>query len=131
MKSLRLPFRCSSSRGRPMGRQMERSIEKPLLLKRAFNLAIQAEKLLKKPYMQRLEEKNVRQGFFEPWQFDALLSKLPDSLRPPMTFAYWTGWRLYSEVLSLTWEQVDLDAGTVRLLPGTTKNGEGRVLFLT
>lgn len=73
---------------------------------------------------------NVRQGFFEPWQFDSLLSKLPDYLHPPITFAYWIGWRLDSEVLCLTWEQVDLDAGTVHLLAETTKNGEGRVIWL-
>ncbi len=48
-----------------------------------------------------------------------------------MTFAYWTGWRVYSEVLALTWPRIDFDAGTVRLLSGTTKNGEGRVIFLT
>ncbi len=47
-----------------------------------------------------------------------------------MTFAYWTGWRVYSEVLALTWPQIDFDAGTVRLLSGSTKNGEGRVIFL-
>src|SRR2546422_7098664 len=27
--------------------------------------------------------------------------------------------------------QVDLDAGTLRLDPGTTKNGDGRVVYLT
>src|SRR5712692_1944263 len=42
-------------------------------LKRAFNLAIQAEKIAKKPYIPKLEENSPRQGFFEPWQFDALL----------------------------------------------------------
>jgi integrase len=36
-----------------------------------------------------------------------------------------------SEILPLTWEQVDFDTGTVRLLSGTAKNKEGRVLFLT
>ena len=32
-----------------------------------------------------------------------------------------------SEVLTLQWRQVDLEAGIVRLDPGTTKNREGRV----
>jgi integrase len=40
-------------------------------------------------------------------------------------FAYLTGWRK-GEVQGLTWRQVDLRAGVVRLEPGTTKNGEGR-----
>lgn len=43
-----------------------------------------------------------------------------------MTFAYCTGWRTPSEVLPLTWAQVDFAAGVVRLEPGTTKNREGR-----
>ena len=29
-------------------------------------------------------------------------------------------------MLGVTWQQVDFRAGTVRLEPGTTKNGEGR-----
>jgi integrase len=32
-----------------------------------------------------------------------------------------------SEVLPLTWDRVDFDAGVVRLEPNTTKNDEGRV----
>jgi integrase len=47
------------------------------------------------------------------------------------TFAYVTGWRINSEVLPLQWRQVDLKAGEVRLDPGTTKNLEGRVFYLT
>ena len=53
-------------------------------------------------------------------------STLPDDLRPVMRFAYCTGWRVQSEVLPLTWRDVDLDAGVVRLEPETTKNAEGR-----
>jgi len=52
-------------------------------------------------------------------------------LRPAVTFAYLTGWRLPGEILSVTWSNVDLDAGTVRLDPGTTKTKEGRVIYLT
>jgi len=40
-----------------------------------------------------------------------------------VTFAYITGWRVPSEVLPLEWRQVDLDAGTVQLDSGQTKNG--------
>lgn len=99
-------------------------------LKRAFNLAMQAEKITRKPHVPRLEENSPRQGFFEPWQVDALLPKLPEFLRPPITLAYWTGWRMYSEVLALTWDRVDLEAGTIRLYKGTTKNKDGRLFFL-
>jgi integrase len=99
-------------------------------LKRAFNLALQAEKMTRKPYFPRLEEDNARQGFFEPWEFEAVLVRLPDHLRPPVTWAYYTGWRIYSEILPLTWDRVDLEAGTVRLYRGTTKNKDGRVIAL-
>ena len=47
-----------------------------------------------------------------------------------VTFAYVTGWRVPSEVLTMTWNRVDFQAGTVRLEPGTTKNDEARVFFL-
>jgi integrase len=52
-------------------------------------------------------------------------------MQPVVTFAYVTGWRIDSEILSLQWRQVDLKAGDVRLDPGTTKNLEGRIFYLT
>lgn len=100
-------------------------------LKRAYNLALQAGRIFRKPHFPMLGEDNVRTGFFERWEFDAVLAKLPDCLRPLFTFAYYTGWRLRSEILPLTWTQVDLDAGEVRLEPGTTKTKEGRVFPFT
>jgi integrase len=99
-------------------------------LKRAFNLALQAEQVTRKPYISSLEENNARQGFFEPWEFETVLARLPDHLRPPLTFAYFTGWRLRSEILVLTWDRVDIEAGSVRLYRGTTKNKDGRVITL-
>ena len=44
------------------------------ILKRAFSLAIQAGKLINKPYIPLLKERNVRTGFFERHQFDRRLS---------------------------------------------------------
>jgi hypothetical protein len=41
------------------------------------------------------------------------------------------GWRAQSEVLVLERRQVDLEAGTLRLDAGTTKNDEGRVVYVT
>ena len=34
-------------------------------LRRAFNLGLQNDKIIRKPHIARLEENNVRQGFFE------------------------------------------------------------------
>lgn len=100
-------------------------------LKRMYNLALRAEKIMRKPYIPALQLNNARQGFFERWEFERLLAKLPDELRGPVSFAYWTGWRLKSAILPLTWSQVDFEAGTVRLEPGTTKNKEGRLIYMT
>lgn len=96
------------------------------ILKRAFRLAMQAGKLLYRPHIPMLEEHNVRTGFFERDEFEAVRSRLREYLRPVVTFAYLTGWRVPSEVLPLQWRQVDLKAGIVRLDPGATKNDEGR-----
>jgi integrase len=46
-----------------------------------------------------------------------------------VTFGYKTGWRL-SEITWLTWGQVDLKEGIVRLEVGETKNDEGRIVFM-
>ncbi len=54
-----------------------------------------------------------------------------DAVQPVAKFAYITGWRIDSEVLSLEWRQVDFAAGEVRLDPGKTKNGEGRTFPMT
>ena len=60
-----------------------------------------------------------------------MLQHLPLEIQPVIEFAYITGWRIASEVLPLEWRQVDFTAGDVRLDPGTTKNGEGRVFPFT
>jgi len=96
-------------------------------LKRMFRLALQAGKLLAVPHIPMLKENNVRTGFFERDQFEAVRRHLPEYTRPIVTFAYYTGWRIDSEVLTLQWRQIDEAAGTVRLDAGTTKNDEGRV----
>lgn len=100
-------------------------------LKRMFTLAIQAGKLHAKPHIPMLQEDNVRRGFFEPEQFDSVRVKLPEPLRPLVTFAYLTGWRLASEILPLEWRQVDWNGKVVRLDPGSTKNREGRTFPFT
>lgn len=100
-------------------------------LKRAFSLGIEAGKLTVKPRIPMLREDNVRTGFFERDQFEAVKEKLLPALRPVAYFAYITGWRVHSEVLPLQWRHVDLEAETVRLDVGTTKNGEGRLFLMT
>ncbi len=101
------------------------------LLKRMFVLAIRGGKLLYRPYIPLLKEHNVRSGFFERDAFESVRRHLPDPLQPVMTFAYITGWRIDSEVLTRQWRHVDFDANEVWLEPNETKNGKPRVFPLT
>ncbi len=59
-----------------------------------------------------------------------MLADLPEFYRGPVIFAYHTGWR-EGEVPELQWSNVDLEANTVTLDVGSTKNDEGRVVYLT
>jgi integrase len=73
-----------------------------------------------------LKENNVRKGFFERDQFESIRAFLPEHLRPVVTFAYSTGWRIKSEVMALRWDQVNFDNAVVRLEAGEAKNEEPR-----
>ena len=83
------------------------------------------------PFIHKLTEAKPRAGFFEPAQFEAVRRRLRQNLQAAITIAYVYGWRMQSEVLALRLSQLDLDTGTLRLEPGTTKNGEGREVHLT
>ncbi len=99
------------------------------VLKRALHLAEKAGKAICPPFP-TISVQNARTGFFEANEFQAVCARLPEDLRPVVTFAYLTGWRK-QEILSLTWDRVDFAAGTIRLEPGTTKNDEGRTFPFT
>ena len=98
------------------------------VLKRAFRLAHQAGTVMHVPHIPMLRENNVRSGFFERDEFEAVRGQLLRPLQAVATFGYLTGWRVPSEVLTLTWAQVDRRQQTIRLEPGATKNSEGRTL---
>ncbi|MGD8764477.1 MAG: site-specific integrase [Desulfobacteraceae bacterium] len=76
-----------------------------------------------------LKENNVRKGFFEHGDFLALRDALPSYLKGFVTFGYKFGWR-FSEIAGLTWSQVDLAQGIVRLEVGETKNDDARTVYL-
>jgi len=84
-------------------------------LSRMLRVAYRNGKLHRLPVIERLEEAPPREGFFE----EATL--IADTF----------GWRIASEVLTLERRQLDLEAGTLRLEVGTTKNDDGRVVYLT
>ena len=100
-------------------------------LKRMFSLAAEADppKIDRVPKIPMLTEDNVRKGFFEPNEYQALYKELPDYLKPVLAFAYFSGWRV-SEILSLKWDRVGLEQRKAWIPPGETKNKESREIYL-
>ena len=56
-------------------------------------------------------------------------AELPSAFRDVLEFAYYSGWRR-NEILDLTWSEVDLGAGVVRLSPARSKTDAPRLLPL-
>src|SRR5689334_23044490 len=94
-------------------------------LRRALNLAVRVGRLQVRPMFATLRVSNRREGFFEEADFQAVLAELPYYLGPLMRCGYLTGWRVRSELCPLTWEQVELNAGTMRI--ERSKNDSARV----
>ena len=82
------------------------------------------------PRIQLADESDlIRTAFFEEEEWAKLLRELADHLRPLFTIAYWLGWRS-GELRNLQRSQVDLERGTIRLTPGSTKSKDGRLVYL-
>jgi len=96
------------------------------ILRRGFKLAKRAGKVASCPEAPMLHVDNVRKGFFERDQYEAVLSHLPEFLRPVAAVAYITGWRTKSELLTRQWRHVDFANGWLRLEPGESKNSDAR-----
>jgi integrase len=92
------------------------------IVRRGFTLASQCDPPLVThvPYIEKLYEDNVRQGFVEHDQYRALLEKLPPHLKCLLVVGYHVGCRL-GELRKLRWEQVDISTGEIRLTKGQTK----------
>ncbi len=93
----------------------------------AYKLGLEHGKVVRRPVIHLLKEARPRQGFFEEHQFLGVRKHLSEDLQVAVTIMWLYGWRR-SEVMALQQSQIDLEAGTLRLEPGTTKNQEGRVV---
>jgi integrase len=100
------------------------------VLGRMLRLAFENGKLLRMPIIRKPKANGPRQGFFEGEQFEAVRRQLPPDMQTAISVAYAFGWRMQSEVLTLERRQLDLEAGTIRLEPGTTKNDDGRIVYV-
>lgn len=102
-------------------------------LKRMFRLGMYATppKVVRLPKFPKLTEDNVRKGFLEDAQYRKLFEAIPETwFRALVEMGRTYGWRI-SELLNLRMEQIDLQARTIRLDPGTTKNRDGREVTMT
>lgn len=93
---------------------------------RMFSLAIKAKMLATKPLLPTIKVENARRGFFDADELARVLKHLPEYLRPPIEFAYVTGWRV-GEIRKLTWTRhVDFKDGVIRLDASEVKNEMGK-----
>jgi site-specific recombinase XerD len=99
-------------------------------LRRALKLQVEYGKLDRVPTIRMLRPAPPRSGFFERRQFEMVCRALPEDLALIARIGYTFGWRLKSEVQTLSRAQVNLAEGTLRLKPGTTKNKAGRLVYM-
>jgi len=100
-------------------------------LKTMLNRAVRHEKLndnhLSK--VKRLAENNVRERVLNSEELARLLNSCDTHLKPIVLIAYYTGMRK-SEILELTWDEVDLQNNFIRLQGNRTKTGVARSIPL-
>lgn len=94
------------------------------LLGQAFRLAVGRGELAVLPKFPRLREDNVREGFFERHEFEAVAGHLPDYLQDFARFAYLTGLRR-GRLSDMRWTDVDRAGRVVWLHRGESRNKRG------
>jgi integrase len=97
------------------------------ILRRAFTLAAQEDPPLitRPPHIPKLAEDNAREGFVDHEEYPKLLAELPPRLKCLLVVAYHLGLRL-GELRKLTWAQVDLAGGVIKLPGRSTKSKKPR-----
>jgi integrase len=98
-------------------------------LRRMLNIAREDGKIVTVPVIRMLKPNPPRKGFLLLKQFEKLLDKIPNDLKPLIVFLYYCGVRL-GEAKQIEWSQVDLGAALIRLEDEQTKTGEARTIPL-
>ena len=99
-------------------------------LKTALKLALRESKIRRMPVIQIPNDPNRKdEGEFSVEQFKALLVELPAYLKSLVRFLYGTGMRVM-EPVGLTWSEVNLKHGELRISGRRTKNGQQKALYL-
>jgi integrase len=100
-------------------------------LKTIFSKAIKNRKAESNPAqgVKLLKENNERDRILSPKEYTRLLAQCSPHLKQIVKVAYYTGMR-QGEIINLTWDQVDLKEGLIRLHPEDTKTNEGRLVPL-
>jgi len=75
------------------------------------------------------DPKNERDRVLSEEEWGKLYNKAGSRLKPLLLIAYQLGIRL-GEILSLTWDQIDLKRGFITFSGGDTKNGQARLVPL-
>jgi integrase len=121
--------RLSEDSPRHLGKKMRPSTvnREIACLKGMINRGVRHQKLNSNPIAtsKRLSENNVREKVLSQEEFEKLVEACPQHLRPVVIVAYYLGMRK-SEILFLTWDEVDLDKGFINLSEDLTKTKVGR-----
>ena len=95
-------------------------------LRRMFRLALDAGNLIQMPVFHLLTEATPRKNFFEADAFASVHRQLAAHHRPWSLLAYYSGWRVKSDILTRTWDTVDRVEKLIRIHAHETKNNQPR-----
>ena len=100
-----------------------------ICLKTMFNRAVRHKLIDRNPIseVKKLPENNVRQRILTQDELEALLNACEPHLKPIIQVAYYMGMRR-GEIINLTWPEVDLKKGFIRLSAERTKTNSSRVI---
>jgi integrase len=116
--------------GRRLESASDATINRELsIIRRGFSLGREEDPPLvrRSPKIPKIAEDNARQGFLEPEPYERLLTELPQRLKALFVCAYHIGTRK-GELRRLRWDQVDLDAGSIRFERKQTKGKKPRTV---